>query len=144
MALWCLKVAQCLVPRQMLKSSIKVAPFVLDWQRWNAHKQSSMSHHYWMHVPTQTFLWKKWTANTVDWKGIKTFLLCSSSRTNGCHRSKMVWLHCIHEQRNVSGENCIWSELLANLRNQLLQYYFEHFIKFAAVDVQNAVAGTCS
>lgn len=30
------------------------------------------------------------------------------------------------------------------LRNQLLQYYFEHFIKFAAVDIQNAAAGTCS
>ena len=30
------------------------------------------------------------------------------------------------------------------LRNQLLQYYFEHFIKFAAVDIQNAAAGTRS
>ena len=30
------------------------------------------------------------------------------------------------------------------LRNQLLQYYFEHFIEFAAVDIQNAAAGTCS
>ena len=30
------------------------------------------------------------------------------------------------------------------LRNQLLQCYFEHFIEFAAVDIQNAAAGTCS
>ena len=34
----------------------------------------------------------------------------------------------------------------AGLKQKLLSYmyYFEHFIKFAAVDVQNAVAGTCS